>query len=103
MKIWSCLPKHKSLSLKNLLNYPTVFHLMTHSIVLDTDSLRQCLSDHGKGVIDILAEKQICLDGKKLKGVSPSSHGNRGLYIVNAWVSENRLCMGQKRVEDKSN
>jgi predicted transposase YbfD/YdcC len=38
-----------------------------------------------------------------LKGVSPTSQGNRGLYIVNSWVAENRLCIGQKKVEDKSN
>lgn len=25
------------------------------------------------------------------------------MYIVNAWVSENRLCIGQERVDDKSN
>jgi predicted transposase YbfD/YdcC len=71
--------------------------------LLDPDLFRQCLQDHGKDIIDLLAEKQICLDGKKLKGTSPASRGNRGLYIVNAWVSENRICIGQKRVEDKSN
>jgi predicted transposase YbfD/YdcC len=50
-----------------------------------------------------LAEKQIVLDGKKLKGVSPTSRGNSGCYILNAWVSENRICVGQEKVEDKSN
>lgn len=53
--------------------------------------------------MDVLAEKQICLDGKKLRGHSPHSRGNKGLYSVNAWVSENRLCIGQHRVCDKSN
>ena len=43
------------------------------------------------------------MDGKKLKGVSPTSRGNKGLFIVNAWLSENRLCIGQERVDDKSN
>jgi hypothetical protein len=51
----------------------------------------------------LLSEKQICLDGKKLKGVSPTGRGNRGLYTVNARVAENRLCTGQKKVENKSN
>ena len=50
-----------------------------------------------------MAENQICLDGIKLKGVSPTSRGNKGLFIVNAWLSENRLCIGQERVDDKSN
>jgi hypothetical protein len=50
-----------------------------------------------------LSEKRICLDGKKLRGLSPGSRGNKGLYTVNAWVSENQVCVGQKKVEDKSN
>ena len=28
---------------------------------------------------------------------------NKGLYILNAWVSENRFCIAQEKVEDKSN
>jgi hypothetical protein len=32
--------------------------------------LRRCLNDYGKDIIGLPAEKQICLDGKKLKGVS---------------------------------
>jgi predicted transposase YbfD/YdcC len=58
---------------------------------------------HGRSILDILSEKQIILDGKKLKGVSPKSRGNKGLFIVNAWVAENKLCIGQGRVEGKSN
>ena len=53
--------------------------------------------------VEILAEKQINIDGKKLRGVSPKSKGNSGLYLLNAWVSENRLCIGQEKVGDKSN
>jgi predicted transposase YbfD/YdcC len=70
---------------------------------VEPDVLRVCLNDYGKDVVGLLSEKQICLDGKKLKGVSPTTRGNRGLHILNAWVAENRICIGQKRVEDKSN
>jgi predicted transposase YbfD/YdcC len=47
--------------------------------------------------------KLISFDGKKMKGVSPKSKGNSGLYILSAWVNESRLCIGQEKVEDKSN
>lgn len=70
---------------------------------LDPASLQTCLIHYGKDLLDCLSEKQIVLDGKKLKGVSPGSKGNKGLYILNAWVSENRFCVGQSKVEDKSN
>jgi predicted transposase YbfD/YdcC len=71
--------------------------------ILDAGVLRKCLNDYGKDIIGLLSEKQICIDGKKHKGVSPTSRGNSGFYIVNAWVAENRLCIGQKKVQDKSN
>jgi predicted transposase YbfD/YdcC len=71
--------------------------------ILDCELLRKSLTDCGKDIIDILSEKQICLDGKKLRGENPQSRGNKGLYIVNAWVAENKLCIGQERVSDKSN
>jgi len=70
---------------------------------VEPDVLRICLNDYGKDVVGLLSEKQISLDGKKLKGVSPTTRGNRGLYVLNAWIVENRICVGQKRVEDKSN
>jgi hypothetical protein len=62
---------------------------------LKPESLASCLAKYGKEILDGLAEKQTVLDGKKLRGVSPSSKGNNGLYILNAWVSENRICAGQ--------
>jgi predicted transposase YbfD/YdcC len=70
---------------------------------LDVESLKNCLARYGKEILSSLAEKQIVLDGKKLKGVSPTSKGNAGCYILNAWVSENRICVGQEKVDDKSN
>jgi predicted transposase YbfD/YdcC len=70
---------------------------------LAVESLKTCLTLHGKEILNSLAEKQIILDGKKLKGVSPTSRGNSGCYILNAWVGENRICVEQQKVEDKSN
>ncbi|MDR1116308.1 MAG: ISAs1 family transposase, partial [Tannerella sp.] len=50
-----------------------------------------------------LSDKQIVIDGKKQRGISHATRGNRGLYLLNVWMSENRFCIAQKRVEDKSN
>jgi predicted transposase YbfD/YdcC len=72
-------------------------------INLNPDLLRTCLTDFGKAIIEVLSEKQICIDGKKLRGVSPATRGTKGLHILHAWVAENRLCIGQERVDDKSN
>ncbi len=67
------------------------------------NTLSDVLIAEGQVLLDTIQEKQICLDGKKIKGVSPHSKGNKGLYILNAWVSENKLCIGQEKVGEKSN
>jgi len=71
--------------------------------ILDSKSLESCLLRYGKEILTCFGEKQIAIDGKKLRGVSPTSKGTSGLYILNAWVSENRICIAQERVEEKSN
>ncbi|KAA6335295.1 hypothetical protein EZS27_016460 [termite gut metagenome] len=50
--------------------------------LIKSDSLQEILETYGKDILSCLAEKQIVLDGKKLKGVPPTSRGNSGLYIL---------------------
>ena len=71
--------------------------------LIDPKHLSDCLDKDGSALLGSISGKQLAIDGKKLKGVSPRSKGNSGLYILNAWVCENRLCIGQEKVEDKSN
>lgn len=71
--------------------------------MLSPDVLRQCSDNYGKDMNGLLTGKQICMDGEKPKGCNPRSKGNRGLYIVNARVSDHRVCLGRKKVGDKSN
>ena len=70
---------------------------------IDPQQLGVCLSEDGKHLIESVKGKLVNFDGKKLKGVSPKSRGNQGLFILSAWVGENQLCIGQEKVEDKSN
>jgi predicted transposase YbfD/YdcC len=70
---------------------------------INPDELESCLHVYGNHILTELSDKQIVIDGKKQRGVSPTTRGNRGLYLLNVWVSENRFCIAQKRVEDKSN
>ncbi len=48
---------------------------------LKSESLQSCLDNYGKELLGSLSEKQIVLDGKKLKGVSPSSKGKDKLSL----------------------
>lgn len=50
--------------------------------LLEPATLEKCLSDYRKDILAVLSEKQITIDGKKLRGVSPTTRGNEGLYIL---------------------
>jgi predicted transposase YbfD/YdcC len=67
------------------------------------EELENSLRLYGRSILSDLSQKQIAIDGKKQRGVSPTTRGNQGLYLMNAWVSENRFCIAQEKVEDKSN
>ena len=71
--------------------------------LIEPELLIEVMKKDGLGLIERLKDEMICLDGKKLKGNAPKSKGNKGLYILNAWVSGVNICIGQERVEDKSN
>lgn len=67
------------------------------------DEIERCLVVYGRGFLDSLAEKQIVIDGKKLRGTSPKLRGTKGDYLMNAFVSENHIVVGQLQLKDKEN
>lgn len=71
--------------------------------IVDPEQLSKCLREDASGLLESVEGRLVNFDGKKIRGVSPNSRGNHGLYILSAWVSEERLCIGQKKVRDKSN
>lgn len=71
--------------------------------MLSPSELSKLLGQDGRNLLGCIDQKQLILDGKKLRGANPKSKGNTGLYILNAWVGENNLCIGQERVGAKSN
>jgi predicted transposase YbfD/YdcC len=70
---------------------------------IEPEYFREILLEDGKALVDLVAENHISFDGKKIKGVSPKSRGNHGLYILSAWANEARICIGQEKIQDKSN
>lgn len=67
------------------------------------DELERCLVCYGRSFLDSLKEKQVVIDGKKLRGASPKSRGTHGDYILNAYASENHIMIGQVPLKDKEN
>jgi predicted transposase YbfD/YdcC len=50
-----------------------------------------------------LGLKQIAIDGKCLRGSGSVADGQKALHLVQAWATENHLCLGQVAVTEKSN
>ena len=67
------------------------------------EEIERCLIEYGRNFLDTLAEKQVVIDGKKLRGTSPKSKGTKGDYIMNAYVSENHMTIAQLQLKDKEN
>ena len=67
------------------------------------DKMEKMLID----VMDILRERKnrdvISFDGKTLRGTCASEKGLKGIHILNAWSKDNGICIGQTKVDDKSN
>lgn len=70
---------------------------------VNPNKLRAALDASRGDIVDDLAKNHVIIDGKKLRGENPTSRGCNGLYILNAWVSEAEICVGEERVDDKTN
>lgn len=80
---------------------PDTFERLMSAV--DPTEIERCLIEHGRKFLDPLAEKQVVIDGKKLRGTSPKTGGTKGDYLMNAYVSENHIMIGQLQLKDKEN
>lgn len=71
--------------------------------IMKTDYVEACVMEHGRRILDIMNEKQIAIDGKKTCGTAPREKGQKGDYLLHAYVAENFLFVGQEQVKDKEN
>lgn len=45
----------------------------------------------------------VSFDGKKIRRSHNHRHERAGIWMVSAWASDNRMVLGQRKVDDKSN
>ncbi len=70
---------------------------------LNPDTLQSCFLSWVRSVAHLSAGEIIAIDGKTLRH-SYDSGGDKGaIHMVSAWASQNRLVLGQVKVDDKSN
>ena len=66
-------------------------------------ALEQSFNSWLSSVVEELGAQVIPIDGKTVKGSYDRNGEQSALHLVSAWASENRLFLGQVKVEDKSN
>ncbi len=65
---------------------------MEHALIKATDIIREKVEG------DIIS-----FDGKSLRGTSASERGDKAIHLLNAWSRESGVCIGHRKVKDKSN
>lgn len=73
---------------------------------LDPKQLENCLlawAETLRSQAQITGEEVISLDGKTLRHSFDTAAGVSAIHIVSAWASRARLCLGQVKVDEKSN
>lgn len=73
---------------------------------LDPKQLEDCLiawAEALRNMAEITGEEVVALDGKTLRHSFDTATGTAAIHIVSAWASRARLCLGQVKVDQKSN
>lgn len=70
---------------------------------INPESLEQCLTKWLQSMLSSLAGEIVPIDGKCIRGSYDRNQGVKALHLVTAWASEQRLLLGQLKVESHSN
>jgi predicted transposase YbfD/YdcC len=70
---------------------------------LEPSQLQRCFISWVNSIAQLTAGEVVSIDGKTVRQSYDKSKGKGAIHMVSAWASENRLVLGQVKVDDKSN
>lgn len=70
---------------------------------LDPSQFQHCFVSWVTTISQLTDGEVVALDGKTLRCSHDKSAGKAAIHMVSAWASQNRLVLGQLKVDDKSN
>ncbi len=71
--------------------------------LLDPTQLEGILTNWGKQIVGLLAQKQLIVDGKQLRGTIKAGTKQASVPLVSIWAENQRVCLAQSQVGEKSN
>ncbi len=70
---------------------------------LDPEQMQYCFISWVNAISDLLGAEVVGIDGKTLRHSDDKGCAQAAIHMVSAWASANRLVLGQRKVDDKSN
>lgn len=70
---------------------------------LDAEQFQSCFVAWIQGVSQVTGGEVVAIDGKFVRGSQDKGCGRKAIDMVSAWASSNRLVLGQRKVDEKSN
>lgn len=70
---------------------------------LDPEQLQSCFLNWVRSVSRVTEGEVIAIDGKTVRRSYDKGKDKGAIHMVSAWASQNRLVLGQRKIEDKSN
>ena len=70
---------------------------------LNPEQLQQSFLEWVRALVRLSDGQVIAIDGKTLRQSYDSGHGKGAIHMVSAWATQNRLVLGQCKVDEKSN
>lgn len=70
---------------------------------LEPEAFQACFVSWMRGIAQLSQGEIVSIDGKCLRRSHDRGSGKAAIYMVSAWASTNRLVLGQRKTEEKSN
>lgn len=67
------------------------------------EAMEQALRDIAALIREKIPGEVVCFDGQTERRTAEKSLNLSGIHLLNAWSADNRICIGQLKVDDKSN
>lgn len=71
--------------------------------MLDPAELQRCFTSWIESIAELSAGEVVAIDGKCVRRSYDQGKGQGAIHMVSAWASQNRLVLGQVKVDSKSN
>lgn len=70
---------------------------------LDPEQFQNCFMSWIASIQELSEGEVIAVDGKQLRRSHDAAAGKAAIHMVSAWAATNRLVLGQRKVDEKSN